>query len=278
MSDALSMTPFLARREHLARVGSTNDVVLDWLGSGTPEVCLLVADEQTAGRGRGGRTWVAPPDAALLVSLGFRPTWLAPALVWRLAAVASLAMAEAAETAAGLPAGTVRLKWPNDLVIATRDESGPGGVRKVGGVLGETTGLGTTDPRAVIGLGVNADWAAAEFPKDIAATMTSLRDLVGRRIERDDLLAVFEAYLEPRIDALRTGRFDGAAWASRQVTTGRQVRLETALGIETVRATGVDPVTGALIVTDPTTATGDRHVLVGDVTHVRLADPTTVRV
>ena len=222
--------------------------------------------------------WVAPPDAALLLSLGFRPTWLAPAQVWRLAAVASLAMAEAAETAAGLPAGTVRLKWPNDLVIATRDESGPGGVRKIGGVLGETSGLGTADPRAVIGLGVNADWAAADFPKDIAATMTSLRELAGRRIERDDLLTVFEAYVEPRIGALRAGRFDGAAWTARQVTTGRQVRLETAQGIETVRATGVDPVTGALVVADPATATGDRHVLVGEVIHVRLAEPTAARV
>jgi BirA family transcriptional regulator, biotin operon repressor / biotin---[acetyl-CoA-carboxylase] ligase len=251
MSDARSMTPFLARREHRARVGSTNDVVGEWLAAGTPEVCLLVADEQTAGRGREGRVWVAPPDAALLVSLGFRPTWLAPAQVWRLAAVASLAMAEAAETAAGLPKRAVRLKWPNDLVIAMGDGSGPGGVRKIGGVLGETTGLGTADPRAVIGLGVNADWAATDFPADIAATMTSLRELAGRRIERDDLLMVFEAYLEPRISALRTGHFDGAAWTARQVTTGRQVRLETAQGIETVRATGVDPVTGALIVADP---------------------------
>ena len=278
MSDAPSMTPFLARREHLARVGSTNDVVRDWLAAGTPEVCLLVADEQTAGRGREGRIWVAPPDAALLISLGFRPSWIPPAQAWRLAAVASLAMAEAAETAAGLPAGMVRLKWPNDLVIATRDESGPGGVRKIGGVLGETTGLGTADPRAVIGLGVNADWAAADFPKDIAATMTSLRELAGRRIERDDLLAVFEVYVEPLVAALRTGRFDGATWAARQVTTGRQVRLETAQGIETVRATGVDPLTGALIVTDPTTTTGDRHVLVGEVTHVRLTAPTAARV
>jgi BirA family biotin operon repressor/biotin-[acetyl-CoA-carboxylase] ligase len=278
MSDARSMTPFLARREHLARVGSTNDVVRDWLAAGTPEVCLLVANEQTAGRGRDGRVWVAPPDAALLVSLGFRPTWLAPAQVWRLAAVASLAMAEAAETTAGLPAGTVRLKWPNDLVISMGDGSGPGGVRKIGGVLGETSGLGTADPRAVVGLGVNVDWAATDFPADIAATMTSLRELARRRIERDDLLTVFEAYLEPRIDALRAERFDAAAWSARQVTTGRQIRLETAQGIETVRATGVDPLTGALVVADPATTAGDRHVLVGEVTHVRLTEPTTARV
>jgi BirA family biotin operon repressor/biotin-[acetyl-CoA-carboxylase] ligase len=272
------MTPFVARREHVARVGSTNDVVRDWLAAGTSEVCVLVADEQTAGRGREGRTWVAPPHAALLLSLGFRPSWMPPAQIWRLAAVASLAMAEAAETTAGLPAGTVRLKWPNDLVIAMGDGSGPGGVRKIGGVLGETTGLGTQDPRAVIGLGVNADWAATDFPADIAATMTSLRALAGRRIERDDLLTVFEVYLEPRVGALRAGRFDGATWAARQVTTGRAVRLETAGAIETVRATGVDPLTGAPVVADPGTATGQRHVLVGEVTHVRLGEPSAIRV
>lgn len=273
MSQAPPTTPFLSRREHVARVGSTNDVVRDWLATGTPEVCLLIADEQTAGRGRNGRVWVAPPDAALLVSLGFRPAWLPADQVWRLAAVASVAMARAAETTAGLSVGTIRLKWPNDLVVATADGSGPGGVRKIGGVLGETTGLGTTDPCAVIGLGINADWAATDFPADIAATMTSLRQLAGRRIGRDDLLTVFEAYLEPAIGALRAGRFDGAGWAGRQVTTGRQVRLETAEGIESVRATGIDLVTGALIVADGGTASGTRHVLVGEITHVRLADP-----
>src|SRR4029078_8082175 len=99
---------------------------------------------------------------------------------------------------------------------ATRDESGPGGVRKIGGVLGETTGLGTDDPRAVIGLGVNADGAAGGFTTDIAATMTSLRELAGRRIERDDLLAVFEVYVEPLVGALPPGRLHGRAWARRQ--------------------------------------------------------------
>ena len=84
--------------------------------------------------------------------------------------------------------------------------------------------------------------------------------------------------MEPLVGALRTGRFDGAAWAARQVTTGRTVRLETAQGIEAVRATGVDAVTGALIVADAAIATGDRHVLVGEVVHVRLTEPTTARV
>ena len=70
------MTAFLARREQFDRVGSTNDVVRSWLAAGTAEVCLAIADEQTAGRGRAGRAWLAPPGAGLLLSLGFRPTWL----------------------------------------------------------------------------------------------------------------------------------------------------------------------------------------------------------
>ena len=69
---------FLTRQERFTTVGSTNDVVRGWLDQGTPEVCLAVADEQTAGRGRDGRTWTAPPGAGLLCSVGFRPTWLAP--------------------------------------------------------------------------------------------------------------------------------------------------------------------------------------------------------
>ena len=155
------VAPFRSRQEHFARVGSTNDVVAAWLEAGVPEVCLATADEQTAGRGRDGRSWSAPAGTSLLLSLGFRPTWLAAEAVWRLAAVTSLAMAEAAEAAAGLADGSVRLKWPNDLVVETPTN---GGVRKLAGVLGETAGLGSDDPRAVVGLGINVDWSRERVP------------------------------------------------------------------------------------------------------------------
>jgi BirA family biotin operon repressor/biotin-[acetyl-CoA-carboxylase] ligase len=128
---------FLARQERFAVVESTNDVVRGWLAAGAPEVCLAVADEQSAGRGRLDRTWIAPPGAALLLSLGFRPSWLAPEQVWRLAATISLAMADAAEEVAGLPDRAIRLKWPNDLVAEV-----DGRALKLAGVLGETDGLG----------------------------------------------------------------------------------------------------------------------------------------
>ena len=274
------MTGFLARQERFAVVGSTNDVVRGWLAEGTPEVCLAIADEQSAGRGRDGRTWTAPAGAALLLSLGFRPTWLAPDRVWRLAATVALAMADAAEEVAGLPDGAVRCKWPNDLVIETADGAIPvapdvaNEVRKLAGLLGESDGLGTDDPRVVIGLGTNTDWAVGDFPPQLAASMTSLRAASrGRPIDHVALLDAFLGRLEMRIEALRAGRFDVADWVGRQLTTGRDVALTAPDGTaEVVRALGVDATSGALVVADAAAPAGERHVVVGEIRHVRLAE------
>lgn len=273
------MTEFIARQERFAVVGSTNDVVRAWLEDGTPEVCLAIADVQTAGRGREGRSWVAPPGAALLLSLGFRPGWLAPDQVWRLAATVSLAMADAAEEIAFLPDRAIRLKWPNDLVAETFGAvvplapQVPDGVRKLAGVLGETDGLGGPDPRAVIGLGLNTDWPATAFPPELAASMTSLREASsGRPIDHVALLDAFLGRLEARIEALRGGRFDVADWTERQLTTGRDVELVAPDGtVETVRALGVDVGTGGLVVEDVAAPNGERQVVVGEIRHVRLA-------
>jgi BirA family biotin operon repressor/biotin-[acetyl-CoA-carboxylase] ligase len=270
---------FIARQERFAVVGSTNDVVRGWLAEGTPEVCLAVADEQTAGRGREGRTWQAPAGKALLMSLGFRPTWSDAVDVWRIAAIVSVAMAEAAEAVGKLPDGTIRLKWPNDLVVETLS-----GVKKLAGVLGESDGLGTFDPRVVIGIGVNTDWAAAAFPPDLAGSMTSLGELAGaRRVDRAELTAAFVDALRPRIEGLRApnykGWFDGVEWAARQVTTGHAIRLERTDGsVSEVYASGVDVDTGALRVEDVDRPGVVHPVFVGEVVHVRLADPVAGQV
>ena len=274
------MTAFLARQERFTRVASTQDVVRGWLDEGSPEVCLAVADEQTEGRGRSGRTWIAPPGRALLLSLGFRPTWLAPGHAWRLAATVSLAMADAAEEAAGLRDRAIGLKWPNDLVIEDAAPDLPGGdsahdrVRKLGGVLGESDGLGTAAPRVVVGIGLNADWPADDFPTDLAPSMTSLRVASnGRPIDPTVLLDGFLSHLEARVEALRVGRFDVGDWAARQVTTGRQVRLEGHAHVaEECRAVGVDPATGALLVADPQAPGGERAIHAGEVTRIRVAE------
>lgn len=265
MTDA----PFISRQERFRLTGSTNDIVAGWLAEGTPEVCLAVADEQSSGRGRQGRTWSAPPDRALLLSVGFRPSWLEPRHAWRLAANVALAMADAAEDVAGLRDGAIRLKWPNDLVVEASD----GEILKLGGVLGETDGLGGDDPRVVVGIGINADWPANEFPADLAATMTSLREASrGRPVDRAMLLDGFLARLEPRTLALRDGKFAVGDWIDRQVTTGHAVEIE-AVGdaLRTYLAVGVNPDSGALLVEDPGQPGAERAILSGEVRHARLA-------
>jgi BirA family biotin operon repressor/biotin-[acetyl-CoA-carboxylase] ligase len=242
-----------------------------WLRAGTPEVCVAVADEQIAGRGRDGRTWMSPPGAALLLSAGFRPSWLAADAAWRIAAVVSVAMAEACERTVGLVAGTVRLKWPNDLIAEL-----PGrGICKLAGVLGESEGIGGDDPRVVVGIGVNAGWPRRSFPEALADSMTSLAELGGRdEVDREALAAAFLDGLEPLVEELRRGGFAAGAWLARQLTNGRLVRLERPDGTaETLRAVGVDPGTGALLVRSPAAPDEIRSVLVGEIRHLRVAEP-----
>ena len=121
--------------------------------------------------------------------------------------------------------------------------------------------------------------APHDFPAELADTMTSLargrRRSTGR--SRRASCHASSTGLAPGIEALRAGRFDAAGWADRQVTTGRIVRLERPDGPETVRAIGVDAHTGALVVADPAAPAGERQVLVGEITHVRLADPVAGR-
>ena len=266
---------WLSRFERFDVVGSTNDVVSGWLREGTPEVCVAVADVQSTGRGRSGRTWAAPPGAGVLLSVGFRPTWLDVGHTWRLGAIASLAMAEAAEIAAALRGGRIRLKWPNDLVAIDR---GTGSVRKLAGMLGETDGLGTPAARATIGIGINVDWPREKFPAELADSMTSLTDLAGRMVDREVVLHVFLERLERAIAALRDGTFPAEEWSRRQLTNGTIVMLEGPDGTsETVVAQDVDTETGALLVRDldgaPTSTRTDgppRSVVVGEIHHLRL--------
>jgi len=273
---------FFSRQERFESVGSTNDVVRGWLAGGVSEVCLAVADEQTAGRGRAGRAWLAPSGAALLLSLGFRPSWIAPDRAWRIPATVTLAMADAAEEAAGLKDRSVRLKWPNDLVVEDDPVAGgpEAGLRKLGGVLSEATGLDGDDPRLVVGIGVNADWAVADFPPELVTAMTSLRETSGGRpVDLVRLLDAFTLRLEPRIEALRDGWFDVADWVERQATTGRDVRVDGPNAEAIVgRALGVDALSGGLVLADDAAAGGERTILVGDVSRVRLANQAEARV
>ena len=241
------MTSFPSRLERFGRVDSTQRIVREWLAEGTQGVCVAVADEQTAGRGRLDRDWSAPPGAALLVSAGFTPSGLALRHAWRLAATVTLAMMDAAEAAAGLRDATLWIKWPNDVVA-----DGPDGrLLKLAGVLGESQSDGHRVESAVIGIGVNVDWSTASFPADLAPFMTSLREIsAGRPVDRDVLLEGWLARLEPRLEALTAGAFDAGGWTRRQRIIGRRVEVDLGGSRVSGLAVGVDPESGALLVED----------------------------
>lgn len=251
--------PPIARLERFSRVASTQDVVRDWLAEGQAEICLAVADQQTAGRGRLGRRWLAPSGRALLVSAGFRPLDLPLAQAWRLPAVSAMAMLDAATALLGPTVERLALKWPNDIVTLRE-----GRLRKVGGVLAEIDTDGERLVSAVVGLGLNVDWPATDFPAELAATMGSLREAGHGPVDRETLLSSWLAHLAPLYGQLLAGRFDGRRWAQAQVTTAADVTVETGSRRLQGRAVGVDSESGALLVLEP--ASGEvRSVGVGEV-------------
>jgi len=247
-----------------------------WLVEGQPEVCLAVADQQSAGRGRRDRHWEAPPGRALLLSAGFRPSEVTQAQSWRLAAVVSLAMLEAisaiiAETSDGPGSERLALKWPND-IVALHD----GRVRKLGGVLAEGSGDDGRLVSAVVGMGVNVDWQASDFPAHLAASMWSLQELGGgRRIEREALLSGWLARLGPLYADLSRGRFVGQRWANAHISTGAEIEVDSGAAVVRGVGRGVDPQSGELIVGVPGEA-APRRFAHGDVVSCRVG-PSAAR-
>jgi BirA family biotin operon repressor/biotin-[acetyl-CoA-carboxylase] ligase len=247
-------TAFMGRRVIYYRsIGSTNDVARELAAQGAPEGTLVIADEQTAGKGRLGRRWLAPPGTSLLMSLLFRPRSLAPSQAQRLTMICSLAVVEAIEALTGLSAA---IKWPNDIVVQGK---------KAGGILTE---LGATSERldhAVVGLGlnVNLDFGAAEPMGELAATATSLSQELGREVSRLALLWRILENVESRYQRLGAGELPHDEWASRLITLHNRVVVDTPQGVVEGWAEGVDA-DGALILR---TDHGDRQrVLAGDVT------------
>jgi BirA family biotin operon repressor/biotin-[acetyl-CoA-carboxylase] ligase len=254
----LTTTAFGRRLVYRARIGSTNDLAKELAGAGAPEGTVVVAGEQTAGRGRLGRRWLAPPGSALLCSILFRPT-LPLRSAPQLTMIVSLAAADAAASVAGLD---VALKWPNDLVVAWEEDGASPEWRKLAGLLTETGVRGEQLDFVVVGLGLNVNLPVEILPQ-IAPGATSLQAETGRRVDREALLAALLARVEGRYADLQAGGSPHAEWAARLATLGRRVRATTAGGSVEGVAEAVDA-DGALLLraTD-----GTLHRLVaGDVT------------
>jgi BirA family biotin operon repressor/biotin-[acetyl-CoA-carboxylase] ligase len=254
----LTTATFGRRLIYRPQIGSTNDLAKDLASEGAPEGTVVVADEQTAGRGRLGRRWLAPPGSALLCSILFRPT-LPLRNAPQLTMVCALAAADAVATVARLD---VALKWPNDLIVATGGRGEAAAWRKLAGLLTETGVMGDRLDFVVVGIGLNANVPAEVLPQ-IAPRATSLRAETGREADREALLASLLAGIERRYAALQAGQSPHTEWAARLATLGRSVRATTPQGPVEGVAEAVDAA-GALLVR---AADGTLHRLVaGDVT------------
>jgi BirA family biotin operon repressor/biotin-[acetyl-CoA-carboxylase] ligase len=175
-----------------------------------PEGALVVADHQTAGRGRLGRTWEAPPGTAILCSLLLKPPPARNAP--ELSLVAGVAVADTLERATGL---SVQIKWPNDVMLRRR---------KVAGCLAEGR-----DGAVVLGIGVNVNQTSEQLP----ASAGSLRTLVGREWDREALLSPLLDDLDLRYAEWRTGGL-GAVYeglAPRDFLRGRRVSVNGTSGV-----------------------------------------------
>lgn len=167
---------------------STNSRAVHLAEAGAPHGTVLCADSQTEGRGRLGRRWESPPGVNLYLSLLLRPPF-EPVKAPRLTLVAAVALASAVEEATRIP---VFFKWPNDLFL---------GGRKTAGILAEMSSDLDRLRHVVIGVGLNVNAEAADFPAGLRRTATSLRGEVGRSFPRVELLSRFldrfeEAYRE----------------------------------------------------------------------------------
>ena len=237
----------------LDEVGSTNTELMERARAGAPEGVVVVADHQSAGRGRLGRTWSAEPGTALLVSILLRPA-LPITEVPLVLMAAGLAACDGVEAAAGF---RPRLKWPNDLVVDDR---------KLAGLLSESSG--GDDPAVVLGLGLNV--SAGAYPPELAAEATSCQDQAGRPVDRADVLVGLLTALEARYAAVLTagGRSATlAAYRSDSATLGRRVRVDLTTGppLEGQATRLADD--GELVVVDDQ---GAEHLVnVGDVKHLR---------
>ncbi|RKN43444.1 biotin--[acetyl-CoA-carboxylase] ligase [Micromonospora endolithica] len=261
-----------ARLDLRAETGSTNADVAEAARAGEPEGLVVVAERQTAGRGRRGRTWQSPPRAGIATSVLLRPGVAVPERGWPAAPatgygwlplLAGVALVEAVARLAELDAS---LKWPNDLLV---DEA------KCAGILAEAVppARAGAAPAIVLGVGLNVTLRADELPENPnGLPATSLQLAGATATDRDPLLRALLRSLAEWYDRWRSAGGNAVACGLRDAylascgTVGRQVRVLLPGGDElTGTATGVDA-DGHLLLA---TATEEHRLTAGDVLHLR---------
>ena len=242
--------------------GSTNDDVEALARQGAPEGTCVVADQQTAGRGRLDRSWVSPPGAGLWASVLVRPGDMPADRIGWLPLVAGVAVSDALKEACSVRA---ELKWPNDLVAIAAACGGSEGPRKLGGILSAfvpaTAGAAAA---VVLGIGINVNMGGMDLPVKQATSVM----LEGGSLDRSALLASLLVALEDRLAQWRSG--EGLVerdYRTRCATIGRLVDVELPNGNKASGVvSGIDD-DGHLLVTDGEATV---RITAGDVVHATI--------
>jgi BirA family transcriptional regulator, biotin operon repressor / biotin---[acetyl-CoA-carboxylase] ligase len=233
--------------------GSTNADLVAEARAGAPAGLVLVAERQSAGRGRQGRVWASPAGDGLTFSLLLRPAVPAPRLGW-LPLLAGLAVVDALAETCGLAA---RLKWPNDVLVDGR---------KVAGLLAEAVPGAGGPPAVVLGVGLNVTTAQDDLPPGATSLDLALRPSRRPVPRREHLLAAFLRALTARQAGWAAGAADDAtaAYTAASATLGQLVRLELPAGGSVIGLASALDADGRLVV--------DGHAYsAGDVVHLRPA-------
>lgn len=211
LNELLSTLP-LGEIKYFESVGSTNDEALAWANKGAPDLSLVLADEQTLGRGRLDRPWFTPPGTALAFSLIFHPTFDEKPYLPRLVGLAALAVTEAVRKMGLEP----EIKWPNDILLNQR---------KLAGILIEASWVKEEVAFVIIGVGINVLKRAVPDTDILRFPGTSLESMLEKPVERETILRdILERFiaLRPELgtDALMN------KWGAALAYRGRQVKVE----------------------------------------------------
>lgn len=232
---------FTQNIEHHRTLASTNTRAKALADEGAPEGTLVIAENQTAGRGRLGRNWFSPDGGAggIYASIVLRPP-LRPEQASGLTLLAAVALAQGVRQVTGLKAG---IKWPNDLLLEGR---------KFCGILTEMKGELDRVHYLAIGTGINVNTEIHLFPPELQETATSLQGVLGRKVSRIELLVAYLAALEKLYDIYLEYGLPPIlrAWKEWNITLGQYLDVISGDKLYSGRAVDIDK-TGALIIQSP---------------------------
>jgi BirA family transcriptional regulator, biotin operon repressor / biotin---[acetyl-CoA-carboxylase] ligase len=229
VEDTLATKRLGTRFYYFPELDSTNNYARALAQGGAPEGVVVIAEQQTQGRGRLARRWVSPPFVNIYCSIILRPT-LPPARAAQITLTAAVALSD---TLAGFSPVPPAIKWPNDILADGK---------KLAGVLTEAVSDSRKVDFVILGIGVNVNYTLEAMPAEIRERATSLSMLAGRTISREDFLRRLIQDLDRCYAILEEEGFAALApqWDARFGLRGRAVRVEMTDRSITGRALGID--------------------------------------